>query len=42
MDKSYTIEQILDAITQASEKIAYALEYEDREMLQEAVEEHLD
>lgn len=37
----YTIEQIIDAITQASYDILYAMQTQDREMLEDVLKDYL-
>ena len=41
MDERYTIEQILDAITQAGDDIAVAISYKDRDMLEDILKDYL-
>lgn len=41
MDDTYTIEQIIDAITQAGDDIVAAIAYQDREMLEDILREYL-
>ena len=40
-EEKYTIEQILDAITQADEEIVEAIQYKDREMLEGLLRDYL-
>lgn len=40
-EEKYTIEQILDAITQADEEIVEAIRYKDREMLEDLLKDYL-
>lgn len=40
-EEKYTIEQIIDAITQADEEIIQAIRHKDREMLENILEEYL-
>lgn len=40
-EEKYTIEQVLDAITQASEEILQAIWCEDRDMLEIALKNYL-
>jgi hypothetical protein len=40
-EEKYTIEQILDAITQADEEIVEAIRYKDREMLEDLLRDYL-
>ena len=40
-EEKYTIEQIIEAITQADEEIIQAIQYKDREMLVNILEEYL-
>lgn len=40
-ESKYTIEQILDAITQADEEIVQAIQYQDREMLEHLLRDYL-
>lgn len=40
-EEKYTIEQILDAITQADEEIIEAIRYQDREMLEDLLRDYL-
>lgn len=42
MDKKYSIEEILDAITQAQYGVMASFECEDREMLRDVLMEHLE
>lgn len=41
MEEKYTIEQILDAITQADEEIISAITFKDREMLEDVLKDFL-
>lgn len=41
LEERYTIEQILDAITQADEEIIEAIRYKDREMLEDVLKDYL-
>lgn len=41
MEEKYTLEQILDAITQAGEEIVCAIHCKDREMLEDVLEDYL-
>ncbi len=38
-EEKYTIEQIIDAIVQADEEIIHAIQYKDREMLEDVLKE---
>lgn len=40
-EEKYTIEQIIDAITQASYDIIYAMQTQDREMLEDVLKDYL-
>ena len=40
-EERYTIEQILDAITQVDEEIVEAIRYKDREMLEDLLKDYL-
>lgn len=40
-EEKYTIEQILDAITQADEEIVESIRYKDREMLEDLLRDYL-
>lgn len=40
-EEKYTIEQIIDAIVQADEEIIQAIEYQDREMLEDVLKDYL-
>lgn len=40
-EEKYTIEQIVDAITQANEEIIQAIRYKDREMLEDVLKDYL-
>lgn len=40
-EEKYTIEQIIDAITQADGEIIQAIRHKDREMLENILEEYL-
>lgn len=40
-EEKYTIERILEAITQADEEIIEAIRYKDREMLKDALKDYL-
>lgn len=40
-EEIYTIEQIIDAITQADEEIIQAIRYKDREMLEDVLKDYL-
>lgn len=40
-EEKYTIEQILDAITQADEEIIEAIRYQDRDMLEDLLKDYL-
>lgn len=40
-EEKYTIEQIIDAITQADEEIIQAIRYKDREMLEDVLKDYL-
>lgn len=41
IEERYTIEQIIDAITQADEEIVQAIRYNDREMLEDILKDYL-
>ena len=41
MEDKYTIEQIVDAIIQASDDVVAAIQYEDRDMLEDALRDFL-
>ena len=41
MEEKYTIEQIIDAITQADAEIIEAIRYKDREMLEDVLRDYL-
>lgn len=41
MEEKYTLEQILNAITQAGEEIVCAIHCKDREMLESVMEDYL-
>lgn len=41
MEEKYTIDQILDAITQADEEVIVAIVHKDREMLEDALRDFL-
>lgn len=40
-EEKYTIEQIIDAITQADNEIIQAIQYKDREMLEDILKDYL-
>ncbi len=40
-EEKYTIEQIVEAITQADEEILQAIQYKDREMLEDVLKDYL-
>lgn len=40
-EEKYTIEQIIDAITQADEEIIQAIRYRDREMLEDVLKDYI-
>ncbi len=40
-EEKYTIEQIIDAITQTDEEIALAIRYKDRKMLEDLLKDYL-
>lgn len=40
-EEKYTIEQILDAITQADEEIIHAIRHKDRGMLEDVIKDYL-
>lgn len=40
-EEKYTIEQILDAITQADKEIIEAIRYQDRDMLEDLLKDYL-
>lgn len=40
-EEKYTIEQIVDAITQADEEIVQAVRYRDREMIEDVLKDYL-
>lgn len=40
-EEKFTIEQIIDAIVQADEEIIQAIQYKDREMLEDALIDYL-
>lgn len=40
-EETYTIEQIIDAIVQADDEIIQAIQYKDREMLEDALKDYL-
>lgn len=41
MEEKYTIEQIIEAITQAGDDITVAIAYKDREMLEDVLKDYL-
>ena len=41
MEERYTLEQIIDAITQADDEIVDAINYRDREMLEDVLRDYL-
>ncbi len=41
MEEKYTLEQIIDAIVQADDAIIEAIRYEDREALEDILQEYL-
>ncbi len=40
-EETYTIEQIIEAIVQADEEIVQAIQYRDREMLEDVLKDYL-
>ena len=40
-EETYTIEQIIEAIVQADEEIVQAIQYKDREMLEDVLKDYL-
>lgn len=40
-EETYTIEQIIEAIAQADEEIVRAIQYKDREMLEDVLKDYL-
>lgn len=40
-EEKYTIEQIIGAITQADEEIIQAIQFKDREMLEDVLKDYL-
>ena len=40
-EEKYTIEQIIEAITQADVEIIQAIQYKDREMLEDILKDYL-
>lgn len=40
-EEKYTLEQIIDAITQADDAVMYAVEHKDRELLESCLQEYL-
>lgn len=40
-EETYTIEQIIEAIAQADEEIVQAIQYKDREMLEDVLKDYL-
>lgn len=40
-EETYTIEQIIDAIVQADDEIIQAIQYKDREMLEDVLKDYL-
>lgn len=40
-EETYTIEQIIEAITQADVEIIQAIQYKDREMLEDVLKDYL-
>lgn len=40
-EQTYTLEQIVDAIMQGGEDVIQAIEYEDREMLEDVIKDFL-
>lgn len=40
-EETYTIEQIIEAIVQADEEIVQAIQYKDREMLEDILKDYL-
>lgn len=40
-EEKYTVEQIVDAITQADEEIVVAIAHKDREMLEDVLKDYL-
>lgn len=41
MEERYTVEQIIDAITQADEEVMSAIAFKDRKMLEDALKDFL-
>lgn len=41
MEERYTLEQIIDAITQADDEVVAAINYRDREMLEDVLRDYL-
>lgn len=40
-EETYTIEQIIEAIVQADKEIVQAIQYKDREMLEDVLKDYL-
>ncbi len=40
-EETYTIEQIIDAIVQSDDEIIQAIQYRDREMLEDVLKDYL-
>lgn len=40
-EEKYTVEQIVDAITQADEEIVQAIRYKDMDMLEDVLKDYL-
>lgn len=40
-EEKYTIEQVIEAIVQADEEIIQAIQYNDREMLEDVMKDYL-
>lgn len=40
-EETYTIEQIIEAIVQADDEIMQAIQYKDREMLEDVLKDYL-
>lgn len=41
MEEKYTIEQIVNAIVQADDEVIAAIQYNDREMLKDVLQDYL-
>lgn len=41
MEERYTLEQIIDAITQADDEVVAAINYRDREKLEDVLRDYL-